>query len=81
MVIKLPLTTRSDDSVDGAGFGLAATGAGDGAIGLIGLAGTFSDGASAFSLPSCGLVLENIASYPYISHWINRLAIEVNFIV
>tara|TARA_R110002095_G_scaffold84989_1_gene73899 strand:- start:11 stop:547 length:537 start_codon:yes stop_codon:yes gene_type:complete len=76
--------------MEGAGFGLgAALGAGaeellaledddeleDGALGVV------SVGASCLSFPSVGLVLENIASYPYVCHGIYRLVIEPNFIM
>lgn len=46
-----------------------------------GVLGVLSAGASCLSELSVGLVLENIASYPYVCHGIYRLAIEVNFVM
>ena len=81
-----PLTTRSDDRLDAAGFGLGAlVGAGDAGAALLGFGAPAGAGAlplpAGFGAGSLILLLENISCSLDIDHGVNGFAIDVDFVV
>ena len=90
VVFMWPVTIRSDDSVDGAGFALGAAGVAGAAGaadlppdddgGVLGGAGGVPGFAGAASPPS-GLFLENISSCLYVGQRVHRLATQANLVM
>ena len=77
-MVTLPLIVRSDDRIDGAGFGLGD----DVGVEVAGLADVVLG--VAVVLPVVGssdFGLENILSCLYIIHRVNGIAVGVNFIM
>lgn len=79
----MPVIVRSDESTDGAGFGLLDAGAGAAPAGFAGV-GVLVAGFTAllWALESgVSVFLVNILSCLYVSHWVNCNAILMDFIV